>query len=484
MVMAQPPEEHHEQEKQASKGEYDPPNDKLIEMMVGLSIYNQQAAVALPLSIYNQQTTAAQPRLCEVHDAAAADSFSSAFLEARRSIIDPRAYVPPPPIGQKAGPSAPSQMHPGLVRMPLPPYDRSVPDARSFAEGRLRRSIARGPRNEAVGMLSPGAIGAACGAHPGGHAYMAPPPYLHGGTEEALLLALSEETPESIVSYACDLLESRHGQRLFRLVLNHCCQQLRDRIVATITWDRKSFGSLCTRRPDEVVHIINSCETRRSMQLLGDAILQWMSHNQMRYLLSDSKRLKVLQAFIMSSPPDIAQSIFKAVAQNCTRLAYQPDGLSLLQNCLERVSRKQKDDIFTQLSYQSLFLAQNSRGNWIVQDVLRKGDPSHVEIIASCLRNHYVTLAKNKYSSNVVEWCLRVFHEGERSVIICEFINYPHFRDLVTDEFANFALSTALQTCEIPLRNVLANAILSQNITVRNQHCMKIFSTLAKYGFM
>lgn len=220
------------------------------------------------------------------------------------------------------------------------------------------------------------------------------------------------------------------------------------------------------------------------MQLLGDAILQWMSHNQMRYLLSDSKRLKVLQAFIMSSPPDIAQSIFKAVAQNCTRLAYQPDGLSLLQNCLERVSRKQKDDIFTQLSYQSLFLAQNSRGNWIVQDVLRKGDPSHVEIIASCLRNHYVTLAKNKYSSNVVEWCLRVFHEGERSVIICEFINYPHFRDLVTDEFANFALSTALQTCEIPLRNVLANAILSQNITVRNQHCMKIFSTLAKYGFM
>jgi hypothetical protein len=87
--------------------------------------------------------------------------------------------------------------------------------------------------------------------------------------------------------------------------------------------------------------------------------------------------------------------------------------------------------------------------NWIVQDVLRKGDPSHIEIIASCLRNHYVTLAKNKYSSNVVEWCLRVFHEEERSVIVYEFISYSHFRDLVTDEFANFALSTALQTCEV-----------------------------------
>lgn len=43
------------------------------------------------------------------------------------------------------------------------------------------------------------------------------------------------------------------------------------------------------------------------MQLLGDAMLQWMTHNHMRSLLSDSKRLRVLHAFIVSSPPDIAQ---------------------------------------------------------------------------------------------------------------------------------------------------------------------------------
>jgi len=110
----------------------------------------------------------------------------------------------------------------------------------------------------------------------------------------------------------------------------------------------------------------------------------------------------------------------------------------------------------------SLFLTSFmfSHRNWIVQDVLRKGDPSHIEIIASCLRNHYVTLAKNKYSSNVVEWCLRVFHEGERSVIVYEFISYPHFRDLVTDEFANFALSTALETCEVSLQILLLLLLL------------------------
>ncbi|PWZ36949.1 putative pumilio 8, chloroplastic [Zea mays] len=456
---------------------------KLLEMMVSLSINNQQSALALPRMREGRREEDDDAAGAAAAAAAAADRFSPAFLghHRDRDIIYPRAYAPAPPIGQEAGPS-PSQMHPASVWMPLPPCDLSVPDARPFAEG---RSIARGARNEPA--VPPAAIiAAARGPRPDGHAhaYMAPPPYLggtmsvnrpnsfHRGNEEALLLALSEETPEIIVSYACHLLESRHGQRLFRLVFNHCNQQLRDGIVATITRDKKSFGSLCTRRPDEVVHIISSCATRRSMQLLGDAMLQWMAHNQMRYLLSDSKRLEVLQTFILRSPPDIAQFIFEAVAQNCTRLAYQQNGLRLLQNCLDRVSQKQKDYIFTQLSYESLFLAQDSSGNWIVQDVLRRGDPSHIEIIASCLRNHYVTLAKNKYSSNVVEWCLRVFHEEERSVIVYEFISYSHFRDLVTDEFANFALSTALQTCEVPLRNILANAILSQNIIIRNQHCI------------
>lgn len=250
--MASPHEEHHEQEKQAGiQGEDDAPNDKLLEMMVGFSIYNQQSVVALPW-------------LWEEEGAAAADRFSPAFLGPHRAIIDPRAYAPAPLIGQEAGPSTPSQMHLASARMPLLHCDRSVPDAHPFVEGRLLRSIARGPRNELVmGMPPPGTIAAARGgdAHPGGHAYMAPPPYLHGGTvainrpnlcfprnEEALLLALSKETPESIVSYACDLLESRHGQRLFRLIFNHCGQQLRDQIVATITRDRKSFGNLCTQR--------------------------------------------------------------------------------------------------------------------------------------------------------------------------------------------------------------------------------------------
>ncbi|CAL5064655.1 unnamed protein product [Urochloa decumbens] len=499
--MAPPPGQREEQQEEKRGGvlvEGDAPRDELAEMMAHLGIYEPTDAADVALPRWEDSAPAA------------VDRFSPTVLRPRRGAE--QSANQPASIARAAGPAAPSPMHPAPAGTPPPHPGRGVPDARRFAEGRIRRGggLARGPRNEpGAGMPPPragaGASAAAGGVLPAGnhaHAYVAPPPpYLHGVAahrqsqdpnlfspldEQAVLFALSHETPEKIVSYACDLLlsESRHGQRLFHLVFNHCYHQLQEWVVATITRDRKIFSSLCARRTEEVVFMINSSETRRSMQFFSNAMVPWMSPNQMRTLLSDSKRLQVVHAFIVSSPPDIAQFIFEAVAKECTRLACQSNGLSLLQNCLERVSWTERNDILIKLSHHSLHLALNSCGNWIVQDILRRGDPSHISIIASCLRNHYVTLAKSKYGSNVVEWCLRVFHEGERLVIINELICNPHFRDLITDEYANFTISTALETCKYPLQNMLANAILSQNIIIRNQHCTKIFSILTRYGFI
>uniref|UniRef100_A0A0A9BW03 PUM-HD domain-containing protein n=1 Tax=Arundo donax TaxID=35708 RepID=A0A0A9BW03_ARUDO len=206
-----------------------------------------------------------------------------------------------------------------------------------------------------------------------------PQPSLHGGAaalnpllvepdlfppwrEQEVLLALSREAPETVVWYACNLMHIRHGQRLFRLVLRQCDHELREWVVATITQDKKDFWKICAQRSDEVIFMIKSCETRGSLLFLRDAMLPWMTPNMMHALLSDSNRLRVVQAFLLSSPPDIARFIFEAVAQDCTRLACQPNGLSLLQNCLERVSWEEKDTIFTEISYMSLHLAQNSCG--------------------------------------------------------------------------------------------------------------------------
>nr|CAB3456937.1 unnamed protein product [Digitaria exilis] len=322
--MAPPGQGEEQQQEQAKRGGFRAedyaPRDELADMMARLGIYEPAA----------EATVAPPPRSWE--NSAAADRFPPAFLRPH-SANDQSAYGRPASIVRAAGPAVPSPTHPSPpVGMALPPRDRGVPDARRFADGRLRHGgLARGPR---PGACTPatraGTSAAGRGVLPaaGDRAYLAPPPpqpHLHGvpanqqlegrnlfsamNDEQAVLYALSHETPEKIVSYACYLLEleSRHGQRLFHLVFDHCHHQVQEWVIAQITRDRKSFCRLCVERTDEVVFMINSCETRRSMQLFRDAIQQWMPQNQLQSLLLDSKRLRVVHAFIVKSPPDIVQ---------------------------------------------------------------------------------------------------------------------------------------------------------------------------------
>lgn len=90
-----------------------------------------------------------------------------------------------------------------------------------------------------------------------------------------------------------------------------------------------------------------------------------------------------------------------------------------------------------------------SSRNYIVQYVLKQRNPSYLAIIASRFRSNYVTLSRQRYSSNVVETCLEVFIDRDRSNIVHELIRYHPFRDLVSDEFANYVISRALTTCKV-----------------------------------
>ncbi|KAK3129933.1 hypothetical protein QOZ80_6BG0486760 [Eleusine coracana subsp. coracana] len=457
--------------------EEDAQRDHLVGMMAGLG-----------LGVGQQESAAAAAAVVPFGGAEVDSAYVSRFWEERAAAAARLWGQGPAPAGRFVHGRRPYGAGP-------PPHG-----ARRHEEGRRRgRDRIVGPRNCQGVFTLPAAP--SDGAIHGGHAYLAQPPYMYSGAaivipprnpepppsepEQEVLSVLFQEPAEDIVSYACNLLESTHGQRLFRLVFVHCNLELREWIIASITRDKKSFWRISSQRSAEVVCMIEYGGTRRSMLLLREAMLCWIAPNIMHPLLSDSNRVRVVLAFIKNCPRDIVQFIFEAVFTNCTRLACQPNGLSLLQDCLLfHGSEKEKEDIFTAISCKSLQLSQNSCGNYIVQDVLKKGSPLHFTIIASCLKTNYVGLSRQKYSSNVVEQCLRVFDEGERFVIVNELITYPHFRDLVTDEYANFVLSTALQTCSIPLQHMLATAILSQNINYRNQHCLKIFGLLSKLGYM
>lgn len=63
-------------------------------------------------------------------------------------------------------------------------------------------------------------------------------------------------------------------------------------------------------------------------------------------------------------------------------------------------------------------------------------------------RMHYAELATQKFSSHVVEKCLRVYPES-RSEIIRELLCVPNFEHLLQDPFANYVIQTALSVTKV-----------------------------------
>ncbi|KAK1630494.1 hypothetical protein QYE76_004809 [Lolium multiflorum] len=436
----------------------------------------------------------------------------------------PNRLLPPPvllhrPTGQQLflyGPPPPPLLPPRMLPPPFSPPalgmpgDHKPPDGWCFAVDNPGRGYAPAPESShGGGSVPPGAAWPR--APPGdaawpGHGPRAPPGAAAANTqlaeacvqylcrnEEQVLDALFQGRPEAadanarlIVTHAVPLLESSQGARLLGRVIDGCNDGLRHLIVARITRDAKRFFRICGARSDEVVGMIRSCRSERSLQLVRNAITPWMAPSIMhRLVTSDSNRLKVVQAFVQCVPdPYFAEFIFDAIAKNCLALVIHPHGLSLLQSCLEHVEWTAKDNILSTVARCSCDLAQHRFGNYIVQDVLKQRDPSHLEIIASRFRHNYVKLSRQRYSSNVVETCLEVFDDRERFAIVEELVWFPRFRDLVTDEFANYVISKALRTCKATLRHRLATAILSlPHVNRRHPHCLRMFNTLSLLGY-
>lgn len=58
-------------------------------------------------------------------------------------------------------------------------------------------------------------------------------------------------------------------------------------------------------------------------------------------------------------------------------------------------------------------------------------------------RMHYVKLATQKFSSHVVEKCLKHYPES-RAEIVCELTYVPNFEYRLKDPFGNYVIQTAL----------------------------------------
>ncbi|KAL6966226.1 Pumilio 12 [Sarracenia purpurea var. burkii] len=151
--------------------------------------------------------------------------------------------------------------------------------------------------------------------------------------------------------------------------------------------------------------------------------------------------------------------LFEAAIANCVELATDCHGCCVLQKCLSRSDGDQRHRLICEIISNALILCQDRFGNYVVQFVFGLHVPWATVDILDQLEGNFGDLSMQKYSSNVVEKCLKYAGEEHRSSIIRELINNPRLDQIMQDPYGNYVIQAALNHSKGTLHAALVEAI-------------------------
>jgi hypothetical protein len=124
--------------------------------------------------------------------------------------------------------------------------------------------------------------------------------------------------------------------------------------------------------------------------------------------------------------------------------------------------------LVAEITYNALALVQDPFGNYVVQYVLDLSIPRFTDAVVRQFVNNVCLLSVQKFSSNVIEKCIRVSEPGVRKQLIEELLNRPRLEKLLRDSFANYVVQTSLDYADPVQRMRLVECIKPILPVIRN----------------
>ena len=98
-------------------------------------------------------------------------------------------------------------------------------------------------------------------------------------------------------------------------------------------------------------------------------------------------------------------------------------------------------------------------GNYVIQYIIDLNEPSFTEPVVNQFRGHVSQLSRHKFSSNVIEKCLRCAQDISKDLIVDEILAPGELEKLIRDNYANYVIQTALEYATSPKKAALVDAI-------------------------
>lgn len=189
--------------------------------------------------------------------------------------------------------------------------------------------------------------------------------------------------------------------------------------------------------------------------------------------------------------------VYTRLSEHCIDICKNRQGCCIIQKCIQLAPDPYKENFIQLILKNALKLVQDPFGNYVVQHILdkeeeaaaprrgadgkeREGGVYTNQIIRQML-HHVAELSCNKFSSNVIEKCLKTASADVRQLMVDELTDPQVLPKLLTDSFANYVIQTAIATSNEAQLSQLRDAITPlQSLLKNSPYGVKIDAKLAK----
>ena len=181
--------------------------------------------------------------------------------------------------------------------------------------------------------------------------------------------------------------------------------------------------------------------------------------NRVVELIQDLNGNHVIQKCLNRLTSEDAQFIFDAVGTNCVAVGTHRHGCCVLQRCIDHASGSQKAQLISQITDHAFHLVQDPFGNYVLQYIVDLQESCFTDPLCYTFQGQIPQLSKQKFSSNVIEKCLRGADSSVTRGLIEEMLNVNELEKMLRDSYANYVVQTAIDYADPETKSRLVDAI-------------------------
>lgn len=257
------------------------------------------------------------------------------------------------------------------------------------------------------------------------------------------------ETNQHVV----ELMTDPFGNYLCQKLLEYCDDEERTVLIQNAAKDmvRIALNQHGTRALQKMIEFVT---TPTHVQIIIEAL-----RFRVVELIQDLNGNHVIQKCLNKLGSADSEFIFSAVGTHCIEVGTHRHGCCVLQRCIDHASGHQKSWLISQITEHALRLVQDPFGNYVVQYIIDLNEPSFTEPLAKRFLGKIGMLSRHKFSSNVVEKCLRCASEEAKDRMVSELLVPGEMERLLKDSFGNYVVQTALEHSSVHMKHQLVEAI-------------------------